>query len=167
EEDLADAPAPRPADTAVVAESAGAAPAPAADGEAPEISTSAATGLPDTPARPAAQTSDAQSSSMTLRLNTRLVDVNVVALDKKGHPITNLKPGDFEVYDNGVKQDVRSFMQTENDAAEAPSPHPSASPAPPEFSNRSTNDANPTNAGTNTVIILIDGSNLAFNDLVD
>ena len=170
EEDLADAPSPQPPDAAAVNQGpANSEAALAADGEAPEISTGAANGLPDAPAHPADQTAGAQSSSMTLRLNTRLVDVNVVALDKKGHPITNLKPGDFEVYDNGVKQNVRSFMQTESDAADEASAPPTnaTSPAPAEFSNHSTGNATATNAESNTVILLVDGSNLDYNDLMD
>jgi VWFA-related protein len=169
EEDLADAPSPKPADAATGSQIATDA-VPAPNGEAPEISTSAATGLPDAPAHPAEQTNGVQPSSMTLRLNTRLVDVNVVALDKKGHPITNLKPGDFEVYDNGVKQDVRSFMQTEADAPDEPTAQPTQAatpPAPAEFSNHSTGNTKPTNAESNTVILLVDGSNLSFPDLVD
>ena len=171
EEDLADAPSPKPADAAAASQIAtGAVPAPTPNGEAPEISTTAATGLPDAPAHPAEQTTGAQPSGMTLRLNARLVDVNVVALDKKGRPITNLKPGDFEVYDNGVKQDVRSFMRTETDASDESAVQPTQAampPAPAEFSNQSNGDTKPANAESNTVILLIDGGNLAFNDLAD
>ncbi|MGA8671300.1 MAG: VWA domain-containing protein [Terracidiphilus sp.] len=170
EEDLADASPANPASaTASPAdESAEAVPAPAGEGEAPEISTAAATGLPDAPAHPAEQAPGAQASGVTLRLNARLVDVNVVALDKKGHPITNLKPTDFEVYDNGVKQDVRSFAQTDTDAAESmPAPQTAPAAAPPEFSNRSEKDSKTASAEGNTVILLVDGSNLSFPDLAD
>ncbi len=173
EESLADAPPANPAAPIATPtnESAEAIPPPAADGEAPEISTTVAAGLPDAPAHPAEQASGqapgTQPSSMTLRLNARLVDVNVVALDKKGHPITNLKPTDFEVYDNGVKQDVRSFAQTDADADATPAAPSVPSTTPPEFSNRSQKDPRPAGAEGNTVILLVDGSNLDFNDLVD
>jgi VWFA-related protein len=168
EEYLADAPPPTSSDAADIASSSVAA------DEAPEISTAVARGLPDISAHPsdlaAPQSSDAQSSGLTLRLNARLVDVNIVALDKKGHPITNLKPGDFEVYDNGIKQEVRSFAQTVPDAsadnAQASSPAVPAG-APPEFSNHSQKDAGPPGAEGNTVVLLIDSGNLAFNDLAD
>ena len=140
EESLADAPPANPAAPIATPtnESAEAIPPPAADGEAPEISTTVAAGLPDAPAHPAEQASGqapgTQPSSMTLRLNARLVDVNVVALDKKGHPITNLKPTDFEVYDNGVKQDVRSFAQTDADADATPAAPSVPSTTPPRSS---------------------------------
>ena len=67
-----------------------------------------ATGLPEPPANP--QTGST-NSSFTLRMTARLVDVGLVAFDKKGHPVTDLKPEDFEIYDNGRKQTVRSFSQ--------------------------------------------------------
>jgi len=167
DEELADAPAPKPAETAATQE------APAAAGpqaETPEISTAVATSLPDTPAPPAEEpAAENARSAYTLRVNSRLVDVNVVALDKKGHPISNLKQSDFEVYDNGVKQDVRSFMQTEAEAPAA-APAPATPAAPPqdaaEFSNHSA-ASNPRAAESNTTVLLIDGSNLAYNDFVD
>jgi len=172
DEELADAPAPKPAETAAsqAGPTASAPTAASADAESPEISTAVATGLPDTPAPPAEEpAADNARSAYTLRVNTRLVDVNVVALDKKGHPISNLKQSDFEVYDNGVKQDVRSFMQTEAEAPAA-APAPATPAAPPqdaaEFSNHSV-ASNPRASETNTTILLIDGSNLSYNDFVD
>lgn len=109
---------------------------------------------------------ESQPSEATLRVNTRLVDVNVVALDKKGHPITNLKPQDFEVYDNGVKQDIRSFMQTTAEAApQVSNSAPAAVPA--EFSNHAPVDMQATQAQENSVVLLIDSSNLSFGDFTD
>jgi VWFA-related protein len=168
EEDLADTPAAaKPADasaTGAVADAAS-----PQNGEAPEISTTAANGLPDVPSHSPDQPAGSQTPGMTLRVNTRLVDVNVVALDKKGHPITNLKPEDFEVYDNGVKQDVRSFMQTTADlppeASIPPSPAAAVSESP-TFSNQLKEAKSASAAGT-SVILLIDGSNLSYTDLVD
>ncbi|MBV9269242.1 MAG: hypothetical protein JO061_23940, partial [Acidobacteriaceae bacterium] len=34
-------------------------------------------------------------SDLTLRSTTRLVEINVIAEDAQGHPITNLKKDDF------------------------------------------------------------------------
>jgi len=131
-------------------------------GEVPEIMVSDATGLPK---KPALGQTGGPDSGATLRMNARLVDVNVVALDKKGRPIPNLKPEDFEIYDNGVKQNVRSFGQIGVAPAE-----PSGAPAgpaapPPAFSNRPLNAAKAGAAETNTTILLLDSSNLSFMDL--
>jgi len=45
----------------------------------------------------------------TLRIETRLVNLNVKALDKSGKPITNLSQEDFAIFEDGVKQTVAHF----------------------------------------------------------
>ncbi len=128
--------APQPAAMAVSAPPAGPPPEPVI----PEITVAGATGLPDAPALAQSGT----DSAVTLRLNARLVDLPLVAVDKKGRPVTNIKPEDLEIYDNGTRVNLRSFAQAGGApaAAAAPSAAPSA-PAPssaaesqPEFSNR-------------------------------
>jgi VWFA-related protein len=170
EEVLSDAPPGK------VSEAAGSKPvidAAAATGENAEISTKAATGLPDAAhpveqAAQSAQSRDPQPSGFTLRVNSRLVDVNVVALDKKGRPIANLKQGDFEIYDNGVKQDLRSFSQADVDLADQSTAPASSAAAPAlvEFSNHATDTKTGVNQG-NTFVLLIDAGNLAYSDMVD
>jgi VWFA-related protein len=44
-----------------------------------------------------------------LRVTTELVLVNVVARDKKGNPMQNLKKEDFTVFEDGQKQQIASF----------------------------------------------------------
>ena len=86
-----------------------AAPAPPPEPVIPEITLTDARGIPGSPA-------DASASSYSLKVTSRLVDVGIVAYDKKNRPVTDLKASDFEVYDNGQKQEIRSFSQ---DAAQA------------------------------------------------
>jgi VWFA-related protein len=137
--------------------------APMPEAELPEISVSDAAGLPERPA--IAQSASAESGA-TLQLNARLVDLGVVALDKKGRPITNLKPEDFEIYDNGSKQDVRSFGQASTPAAEAAAaPAQPAGTEQPAFSNRPTSAIKTApEMESNTTILMID-NNLSFGDL--
>lgn len=45
----------------------------------------------------------------TVRIETRLVNLNVKALDKAGQPITNLKLEDFVILEDGTKQEVAHF----------------------------------------------------------
>ncbi len=71
----------------------GAVPAPPSPPVVPEISMSAASGVPDVPAG-APPSAD---GGFSLRVTSRLVDVGIVAYDKKGRPVTDLKPEDFEV----------------------------------------------------------------------
>ena len=164
EEELADISGPKPAEPTPASTQTAAAQM-SAD-EAPEITTAKAARLPDVPEQtPDQSPTGSQPTEATLRVNSRLVDVNVVALDKKGHPITDLKPQDFEVYDNGVKQNVSSFIQTSTEAV----PQPAAStsnPSSSEFSNHAP-DLQTVRAQENSVVLLIDSSNLSFGDYTD
>jgi VWFA-related protein len=133
---------------------------PPAEPTIPEISVTAANGVPNEPANAA----QPQEGSFQLKLTSRLVDVGIVAYDKKGHPVRDLKPEDFEVYDNGRKQEVRFFSQF---AAEAPVA--SAADAAPDrtFSNRAADNAAPatTASETGATILLIDESHIAWADM--
>lgn len=58
------------------------------------------------------QTSPASSTGVpTIRASVRLVEVPVIVKDRHGALVTGLKKEDFEVYDNGVRQDVRVFLE--------------------------------------------------------
>ena len=46
----------------------------------------------------------------TFRINTDLVSTDVIVRDAKGQFVADLKPGDFELYEDGVKQEIVSFM---------------------------------------------------------
>ncbi|MGE5325261.1 MAG: VWA domain-containing protein [Actinomycetota bacterium] len=48
-------------------------------------------------------------SQDTLKRATRLVVVDVVATDSKGHPVTDLKAEDFTVLENGTPQKISDF----------------------------------------------------------
>ena len=58
----------------------------------------------------------------------------MTAFDKKGNPVTNLKPEDFVILDNGVKQQIRFFSQASEATAASPSQSAAAN-APPVYSN--------------------------------
>ena len=42
----------------------------------------------------------------------------MVAYDKKGNPVTDLKPEEFEIYDNGRRQEIRFFGTASGASAE-------------------------------------------------
>jgi VWFA-related protein len=130
---------------------------------ASEITVTAATELPDTPAQPS------PDGAFSLHVNSRLVDIGVVAYDKKGRPLTGLKADDFEIYDNGRKQTVRYFSQT-REAPAAPSPNPSGTPPQTTYSNRRAATAPgilSADAEGITTVLLIDAGNLAWADLTN
>ncbi len=57
----------------------------------------------------AAQTAPAAEPGPTIRATTTEVMLDVVVVDKHGKNVKNLKQGDFEVYEDGVKQPIASF----------------------------------------------------------
>src|SRR5690349_3327890 len=57
----------------------------------------------------AAQTQPVYESATVMRATTRMVVVDVVATDRSGNPLTDLKPDDFTVLEDGNPQQVRSF----------------------------------------------------------
>jgi VWFA-related protein len=123
-----------------------------------EITVTEATGLPDTPTQPP------PDGAFSLHVNARLVDIGVVAYDKKGHPLTSLKADDFEIYDNGRKQTMRFFSQT-RDAAAAPSPNTPEAPPQPSYSNR--RGVVGSGAEAIATILLVDAGNLTLADLTN
>jgi VWFA-related protein len=44
-----------------------------------------------------------------IRIETRLVNLNVKAMDRGGRPLIDLKPEDFTVYEDGSKQEITHF----------------------------------------------------------
>jgi VWFA-related protein len=154
-----------PASTAAVAEVSAPAPAIITQPAIPEITNSVATALPNTPAT----TSPLPETGFVLRQAARLVDVDVVAYDAKGHPVAGLKPQDFEIYDNGRKQKVQFSGQAANLTAQLSSPATGRLGNQPAFSNRPATvaDTKPQNADqqASVTVLLIDSSHLAWPDL--
>jgi VWFA-related protein len=128
-----------------------------------EIAEAEASGVPDAPANP----SMPQPSGFTLKVASRLVDIGVVAYDKKGYPVKDLKPEDFEIYDNGRKQQVRYFSQAAEEVSAAAPGSSVAAPAQPEISNHGASDAK--NEGgepeSSSTILLVDVGNISYSDL--
>lgn len=160
-----------PAETNAAAPGAAAvsSPGPTAAPAPPEMGVEKTVSLPDTPAAPAPTPS---GSNFTLRVSTRLVDVGVAAYDKSGHPVTDLKPEDFEIYDNGQKQSVRFFSHAAASGEISANASPPSEDAPerPVYSNRpiAAGDAQHPSAATaegTSTILLVDARSLDFADL--
>ena len=130
----------------------------------PEISLTDTNSVPNAPPNAGAAT----DSGFSIKVTSRLVDVGVVAFDKKGHTVTDLKAEDFELYDNGHKQDIRFFTPAPGSSAIPAQPSPAESPDR-SFSNRAPNTvsaaATPAAAETGATILLIDESHIAWPDL--
>ena len=44
-----------------------------------------------------------------VKITTTLVQLDITIVDKAGHTITDIKPGEIEIYENGEKQDLSNF----------------------------------------------------------
>jgi len=74
---------------------------------------------------------------LTIRQSVQEVLLDVTVRDSKGRVIKNLKPGDLQIFEDGVKQDIRSFKlvlgrdtESKGPAVSAKAPgSPAASPA--------------------------------------
>ena len=51
----------------------------------------------------------AQDPIPTIRATASEVLLDLVVRDKHGKPVKNLKAGDIQIYEDGVRQDIRSF----------------------------------------------------------
>ena len=60
-----------------------------------------------------------RQEEQALRLGTTEVSLDVVVRDKKGRPVRDLSAGDFEVYEDGVRQRIQSFHLVQRDGAPA------------------------------------------------
>jgi VWFA-related protein len=95
----------------------------------------------------------ATQGETVLRVETRLIEVNVIAQDSKGHAATSLTRDDFKLFDNGKEIPIDVFSAISAESA------PVTSPLPPNtFSNRIQG------APPSVTAILLDGLNTSFAD---
>jgi VWFA-related protein len=63
-----------------------------------------------------------------VRITTNLVQIDAVVTDKKGQPVTDLKPEDFEITEDGRRQEITNLSFVSTGAAPQPA-RPAATPA--------------------------------------
>jgi hypothetical protein len=68
------------------------------------------------------QTKKSADDEDVIRVTSNLVSLDVIVKDKKGKPITDLKPEDFTVSENGVPQKIEFFDSTLTSSNEAAQP---------------------------------------------
>jgi len=97
------------------------------------------------------------TSQGVIQVTTELVLVNVVARDKKGNVIKDLKKGDFTLYEDGKKQEISSFDFEDVDQmpATAGTTISGAAPATPGTLLHSTKKAPPTLDARDRRLILL------------
>ncbi len=62
----------------------------------------------------AAQNAPQQQAGPVIQANVRQVLVPVVVTDQKGHHVTDLKPSDFKVFEDGIPEDIVAFRTAAN-----------------------------------------------------
>jgi VWFA-related protein len=78
-----------------------------------------------------------EQPQFTIRSNTRLVEVHVVVVDKQGHPVPGLTRQDFEVTDEGQRQEL-VLCRMEQSTAVPTDVRRVAPPGPTAVTNRTT-----------------------------
>ncbi len=103
-----------------------------------------------------AQQSGSEIPAPTIRVNTRMVLVDVVVTDKQGKPITGLKPDEFVLEESGKKQKIATFT-TPEDAAKAATPQS----LPPGIYSNAPEYRSP---GGPVTVFVLDAANTPFRD---
>lgn len=71
-----------------------------------------------------------------VKISTTLIQLDVVVTDKKGNPVTDLKPEDFEVYENGEKRKITNFtyISSNDDTTNQPTDAKNSKEKPNKYS---------------------------------
>lgn len=101
----------------------------------------------------------AQTPAPTFRTGTELIQVSVIAQDKNGKPVTDLKAEDFSLFDNGSPRGISTFAFEQ---AEPAAPEVSA---PNVFTNQiATSPGRSSGPHSGYSVILIDNLLASFGD---
>src|ERR1700694_3809275 len=85
-----------------------------------------------------------------IKVNSNLVSLDVIVKDKKGKAITDLKPEDFAVFENGVPQKIQFFDSTLSSGNEAAQPTTATGSTEPK-------PRTPTGFPRNIIALVLDG----------
>ena len=66
-----------------------------------------------------AQNAPQAENELTIRATVNEVALDLVVRDKKGRLVRSLKPGDVEIYEDGVRQEIRTLRLVGGDEAPA------------------------------------------------
>lgn len=118
---------------------------------------------------PTSSSSNTAETGFRLRSTTRLVEATLVAFDKKGRPVTDLKPNDLEIYDNGQKQTISIFNRAMSEDKSQPANVTSTAGVEagrPTFTNIQSNASTESRSSSRSAtVFLVDAGNVAFGDL--
>lgn len=103
------------------------------------------------------QTSPApQQDEEVVTVGTAEVMLDAVVKDKRGRPVKNLKAEDFEVYEDGVRQQISSFRLVAREPAAATAATPAQPNAPAVSPSVTPQPATPSSLGIGAVALVFD-----------
>ena len=103
--------------------------------------------------------------AVTLKAETRSVEVGLVAADKKGKPITDLKRSDLELYDNGRKQELTAFYHEASASTDSSAAAAARSEQANGIFTNTASSAAQIQTAPELLILLLDESHLVYADL--
>jgi VWFA-related protein len=98
------------------------------------------------------QTKSADQDDDVIKVTSNLVSLDVIVKDKKGKAVIDLKPEDFEVFENGVPQKIQFFDSTLTSGNEAGQPTTATDSTGPK-----PRPPNPSGFPRNIIALVLDG----------
>lgn len=115
-------------------------------------------------ASPTPQTKGAASQDDILRVTTNLVQVDIVVTDNQGRQVVDLRPEDFEILENGKRQQITNFSYVT--ATGSPIAEPSAAVPQPTTKDRPVAPARLRRAQVRrTIALVVDDLGLSFESM--
>ena len=128
-------------------------------------------GPPPSPQADASMPAQALPPASIIRTTARLVDIGLIAYDRKGHPVVDLQPGDFQIFDNGRKQQLKFFtapgrLPVNDLASDRSQPASNADRTQrPDVLGAAVAAVDSAKSEGTTTVLLIDSKDLAWDDL--
>ncbi len=98
-----------------------------------------------------------QQKDQKITVSTAEVQLDVIVKDKKGRPVKDLKAGDFEIYEDGARQQIESFrLVTREAGANIPPAAAEKNEAPAPGGNKSARVVRDAEAGISAVALVFD-----------
>jgi VWFA-related protein len=124
------------------------------------------------PPPPAPDSASSFDNDTVFRVNVDMVQLNVAVIDRKGNYVTGLKPSDFEIVEDTIRQKMATFEEGNqqpitllNSSQPAPAPSSPALGFADASSGTGSGSAQFSSAGAN-VFILFDTSNYMYRGFV-
>ena len=122
--------------------------------------------------QPAAPAADAQRPDIVFTVTSTLVQVDAVVTDSKGHHITDLKPEDFQVFEDGQLQKLTHFSYVQVTPERKAAPEPKA--AGPKPSRNGVSELPPAPLAQirpedvrRTIVLMVDDLGLSFESMAN